>query len=92
MDSTTRLTIELPQDLADAVRARVTSGAFANESEVVAEGLRRLKEQDQSVEDWLREEVVPAIDEWKSGKVQALSIDDVLDELDRHRARRSAAE
>lgn len=98
MDATRRLDIELPEDLAEAVRGWVESGRFASESEVVRAGLALLEEQDEpddEVEAWLRTEAVAAYDEWKSGKVAGLGIDEVLASLEESRAereRRNAAE
>ena len=88
MESTRRLEIELPQELADQLRARVDSGEFASESAVVEEGLRRLAERERSIEEWLRTEAVEAYDDWKSGKVKGLSVDEVLASLEASRAER----
>lgn len=54
MRATRQMSITLPYVLADAVRARVTSGAYASESEVIREGLRALAERERAVERWLR--------------------------------------
>ena len=62
MRSTQQLSITLPIELAKAVKAKVASGAYASESEVLREGLRALMERDRAVESWLREEVAPAYD------------------------------
>ena len=88
MESTRRLEIELPEELADELRARVDSGEFANESEVVQEGLRQLAERERSIEEWLRTEAAEAYDEWKSGKVKGLAVDEVVADLDTRRAER----
>ena len=62
MRPTEQLKVTLPQDMAAQVRARVASVAYANESEVIRDGLRELLERDLAVEDWLRSEVVAAYD------------------------------
>jgi antitoxin ParD1/3/4 len=62
MRTTRQLSITLPNEMADALRQRVSSGAYASESEVVRDGLRTLFARDQVLELWLREEVVSAYD------------------------------
>ena len=47
----------LPHEMADMVRAKVTSGEYASESEVIRDGLRALAVRDRAVEGWLREQV-----------------------------------
>jgi antitoxin ParD1/3/4 len=93
MEATRKLEIELPETLADGVRARVESGEFADESEVVATGLALLEDRDRREEDpeleaWLHGEVVPAYREWKSGGEKGLTADDVRASLARRRSAR----
>lgn len=61
-----RFTITLPGDMADAVRAKIASGEYADESEVVAAGLRELFARRSSFEPWLRIEVGSAYDRLKA--------------------------
>ena len=42
MRTTRQLSITLPNDMADALRNRVSVGDYASESEVIREGLRAL--------------------------------------------------
>lgn len=56
--------IEVPTDVADAVNARIDSGEYASQGDVVRDGLRLLSEEDDvlrdpAVEHWLRTVVVP---------------------------------
>jgi Arc/MetJ-type ribon-helix-helix transcriptional regulator len=93
MEATRKLEIELPETLAEGVRARVESGEFADESEVVATGLALLEDRDGEEEDpeleaWLRGEVVPAYREWKSSGEKGLTADDVRASLARRRSAR----
>lgn len=63
------------------VRARVASGEFANESEVVREALEEMEEKDlpygERVERWLRREAVAAYDAWEADRSRSLSVDEV---------------
>jgi len=49
--STQQLSITLPNEMADAVRAKVASGEYATESEVIRDGLRALLARDQQSKD-----------------------------------------
>lgn len=73
MRSTQQLSITLPHDMADAVRAKVASGEYATESEVIRDGLRALLARDQAIERWLRDEVAAAYDALKAAPGRAVS-------------------
>src|ERR1700710_1304064 len=77
MRSTQQFSITLPNDLADLVRAKVQSGEYATDSEVIRDGLRTLAARDRVVESWLRDEVGPAFDALKADPSRALSVDQV---------------
>jgi antitoxin ParD1/3/4 len=75
------ITISLPEDMAELVEKKVASGEFANESEVIAEGLRHLADNDAGIEGWLRDEVVPALDAHDADPSKATSADETRQEL-----------
>lgn len=62
MRTTRQLSITLPNDMADALRDKVSAGEYASESEVIREGLRALFARDRAVEAWLQTEVAAAYD------------------------------
>lgn len=86
-----RLSVTLPDDLAEQVRAKVASGQYASESDVVIEALRTLQETEQSVEQWLRTEVVQAYDELEADPASGVSLDELRDSVERTRRRLDAA-
>jgi putative addiction module CopG family antidote len=87
MRSTQQLSITLPIEMAEQVRAKVTSGAYATESEVIRDGLRALLARDRAVESWLREQVAPAYDALQADPSRAVSVADVRAMLaDEHKA------
>ncbi len=89
MRTTKQLSITLPNDMADALKERVASGAYASESEVIRDGLRTLFARDEAVETWLRSEVAAAYDELQSDLSQAISSADIrahLTQLSREQA------
>ncbi len=71
------LSVTLPDDLADQIRAKVASGRFASESDVVIEALRTLEDREQTLEQWLRTEVVQAYDAMAADPARGLSLDEV---------------
>ena len=81
MRTTKQLSITLPNDMADELRERVTSGAYASESEVIRDGLRTLFARDQAVDSWLRSEVVTAYDALVADPSVVVTIDDVRAQL-----------
>lgn len=62
MRTTQSLSITLPLEMAQMVKAKVSSGEYATESEVIRDGLRTLAARDAAVEKWLLEEVAPTYD------------------------------
>lgn len=84
MRTTQQLSITLPTEMAQKVKARVASGDYASESEVIREGLRALEERDAAVERWLREEVVPTYDAYKAGLEPTYSLEEVMTRLSEH--------
>jgi putative addiction module CopG family antidote len=77
MRTTQQLSITLPNEMAELVRAKVATGEYATESEVIREGLRTLLARDRAVEGWLREQVAPAYDALKADPSRAVSAGDV---------------
>ena len=77
MRSTQQFSITLPNEMADAVRAKVAAGEYATESEVIRDGLRALLARERAVEDWLRSDVATAYDALKANPSRAVSVDRV---------------
>jgi antitoxin ParD1/3/4 len=88
MRSTRQMSITLPTEMADLVRAKVESGRYASESEVIREGLRALDQRERAVEDWLLREVAPAYDALKADAGRGLSVDAVKASLAARRGAR----
>ncbi len=84
MRTTQQFSVTLSHELADLVRAKVESGEYASESEVIREGLRALQRHERALEKWLHEEVASAYDAMKADPSRAISVENV-------RARLSAA-
>jgi antitoxin ParD1/3/4 len=81
-------TVSLPAEHTEFIDAKVASGDYASASEVVRAGLRALKERDDAIERWLREDVASAYDEMKADPSRAIPVEDVFAELRELHARR----
>lgn len=77
MRTTKQLSITLPTEMADVIKAKVATGEYATESEVIRDGLRVLMARDRAVENWLLEQVVPAYDALKADPTRAVSVEQV---------------
>lgn len=81
MRTTQSLSITLPIEMAEMVKAKVASGEHATESDVIRDGLRSCAARDAAVERWLREEVAPVYDELKAHPERTVSLDEAFAEF-----------
>jgi len=88
MRTTQQLSITLPNEMANAVKAKVQTGEYASESEVIRDGLRVLMARDRAVEMWLHHQVGPAYDALKADQARAVSADQVRARLAAEHAKR----
>ena len=77
MRTTQQLSVTLPNDMAAQVKAKVASGEYASESEVIRDGLRALQAQDRALEHWLRTEAVATYDKMKADPSRGRTIEQV---------------
>jgi len=77
MRTTQKMSITLPNDMADMVKDKVRAGEYASDSEVIREGLRALMARDRAVENWLKNQVGPAYDALKADPSRAVTADQV---------------
>ena len=82
MRTTQSLSITLPAEMADMVKAKVASGEYASESEVIRDGLLTLRDRDAAIEKWLVEEVVPTLKDIEAHPEKLLSPEQVSARLD----------
>lgn len=78
------LSISLPIEMAEMVEAKVSSGEYASESEVIHDGLRTLAVRDAAIEKWLIDEVVPTIDALDRDPRRVRSVAEAREELRRY--------
>lgn len=86
-------TFSLTEEASAYIDAKVAAGGYASGSEVVREGLRAMQERDAAIERWLREEVVPTIEEMEAHPERLVPLDEAFDRIEaKLRARMKAAE
>jgi len=90
MRTTRQFSITLPDELAEMVRAKVASGEYASDSEVIRDGLRTLAARDRAVESWLLNTAAPALDALQADPSRALDISQVRERLAAGRKARNA--
>ncbi len=77
MRSTQQLSITVPNEMAQLIRAKVASGEYASESEVIRDGLRALMGARPGSGELLRAEAAPAYDALQADPSRGRSVDDV---------------
>jgi antitoxin ParD1/3/4 len=82
MRSTRQMSITLPVEMADLVKTRVSSGAYASESEVIREGLRALQEREYAVEQWLKTAVAITYDTYKNNPESPHILKDAFESIE----------
>jgi antitoxin ParD1/3/4 len=85
MRTTQQMSITLPKEMAELVRAKVASGEYASESEVIRDGLRSLAARDRAVEAWLQDQVLPAAAALDANPDSAVSLEEMRAHLKRKR-------
>lgn len=73
MRTTQQMSITLPIAMAEQVKAKVESGQYSSESEVIRDGLRTLIERDAVVDAWLRDRVAMDLDELDTNPSSAMN-------------------
>jgi putative addiction module CopG family antidote len=81
MRTTQAISVTLPHDMAEMVKAKVKSGEYATESEVIRDGLRTLLARDAALESWLRGEVARSYDEFAADPGIGIPADEVMARL-----------
>lgn len=77
MRTTQQLSITLPNEMAEAIKAKVKTGEYATESEVIRDGLRTLLARDRAVDNWLYDQVGQAYDALQADPSRAITLDAV---------------
>lgn len=81
MQTIQQMSITLPNDIADAVRAKVRAGEYASESEVICAGLKALMDKDRGLDSWLHLEVGPAYDALRADPSSAVTLGQLRERL-----------
>jgi antitoxin ParD1/3/4 len=82
MRSTQQFSITLPLEMASLIKAKIATGEYATESEVIRDGLRALLARDRAIETWLHDQVGPAYDALQQEPSRVVSAKDLRAALD----------
>ena len=82
--------LSVSKAVAEEVRARVGSGAYRSEAEVIREALRALADEEDRVERWLSTEVIATCDALKADPTDVRTISEVRERLANRREQRRA--
>ena len=85
-----RLSITLPNHLAEELEQRVASGVYADRSEAISDGLQELFAREEAVDAWLRSEVASAYDDLRADPSSALEASQMRARIAAHHSRRVA--
>ena len=88
MPKTQQFTFTLPSEMVSMVKAKVQSGEYATESDVIYEGLLALMQRDRPVENWLHNQVGPAYDALRADPSRAVTVEQVREKLAAEDAKR----
>jgi antitoxin ParD1/3/4 len=75
-----KLTVTLPDEIAEMVRRRVDSGEYASESDVIRDALKTIENDPMrgpEIEEWLKTVAVPAYDAIAADPSRGLSVEQV---------------
>jgi antitoxin ParD1/3/4 len=88
MAANQQLLITLPSEIAELLHRKVASGEYASESEVISDSLTLLEDHEEALEQWLREDVVPACIEFEANQSSGIVAADLLSALQADRKER----
>lgn len=76
MRSRSSRVVSLTTDMEELVRQKVLSGEYADEDEVINDGLMALAARDAALETWLDEEVIPTLDALEANPSRVMPLDE----------------
>lgn len=81
MAKVVKRTFSLTEEQAAFIDAKVGAGEYASGSEMVREGIRGMQEDELVLHEWLRREVLPAVEELEANPELARPADEVFAEI-----------
>ena len=88
MPKTQQFIVSLPSEMMSMVKAKVQSGEYAAESDVIYAGLLALMQRDHPVETWLHNQVASACDALRADTSRAVTVEQVRARLAAEHAKR----
>lgn len=85
-----KLTIELPDELVTYAEGKVAAGEYGTFDEAIAAGVSTLRSEDEAIDRWVKDEVLPSYRQWISDRKPTRSSDEVFDALETRIRERAA--
>jgi Arc/MetJ-type ribon-helix-helix transcriptional regulator len=81
MSALREIRIFVPENVENLLRQKMETGKYATEAELIADGLAAIEDRDDSVEQWLANDVAQAYDRWQVDR-RSLSLDEAFEGLE----------
>ena len=81
MPNTREISVTLPEQLATWVKQKVDAGEYASETDVITDALEHLVDDATSLDQWLREDVIAALEDYDADPSQAFTSEQIRQEL-----------
>ncbi|SNS25241.1 MULTISPECIES: type II toxin-antitoxin system ParD family antitoxin [unclassified Azospirillum] len=83
--------VPVPEDMGSFVDDLVARGDYADAADVIRAGLQALRDREDTVEQWLRDEVAPTFDAMKANPARGIGAGEVEAAILAHHGRRAKA-
>jgi antitoxin ParD1/3/4 len=91
MPKVVKRTFSLTEEQAKFIDEKISKGQYASGSEIVRQGLRGLQEDESAIEKWLKEEVLPTIDEMEAHPERLIPLEEAFERIETKIRRRTKA-
>ena len=81
MSALREIRILVPENVENLLRQKMETGNYASEAEIIADGLAAIEDRDDSVEQWLANDVAQAYDRWHVDR-KSFSLDEAFESLE----------
>lgn len=84
MPTVQKRTFSLPEEKASYIDSLVAAGTYESGSDVVSAGIEALQDRDATIEQWLREEVLPVAEAMEANPGRGVPLDQAMERLREH--------
>lgn len=81
MSALREIRILVPENVESLLRRKMETGKYASEADLIADGLAAIEDRDDTVEQWLANDVAQAYDRWQIDR-KSVSLDEAFEGLE----------